>query len=102
MGEVNYELLSDEKAEDLSRIFKVMGDPTRLKIINLLSQEELCVLDIAKALNMTQSAISHQLRLMRNLRLVKYRKEGKLAIYSLDDCHVMELFAQGLEHISHT
>ena len=94
-------LLSNTEAELLSQLFKAMGDPTRLKIISILSQKELCVLDIAEKLDMTQSAISHQLRLLRNLRLVKYRKEGKQAIYSLDDCHVMELFGQGLEHINH-
>ena len=86
---------------DLSQTFKALGDPTRLRIIDALSKSELCVCDIAEILGMSQSAISHQLRVLRNLRLIKYRKEGKLAIYSLDDDHVLQLFNQGLEHINH-
>jgi ArsR family transcriptional regulator, lead/cadmium/zinc/bismuth-responsive transcriptional repressor len=96
-----YEVMDDEKANDLSQIFKALGDPTRLKIIEVLSNRELCVHDIAESLNMSQSAISHQLRTLRNLRLVKYRKDGKQAIYSLDDIHVLQLFEQGLEHVNH-
>lgn len=96
-----YEVMDDGKANELSQIFKALGDPTRLKIIELLSYGELCVFDIAETLKMTQSAISHQLRTLRNLRLVKYRKEGKQVIYSLDDEHVLRLFEQGLEHVNH-
>ncbi len=95
------EILSQERVIELSKIFKALGDPTRLRIIDSLSKEELCVCEIAELLNMNQSAISHQLRVLRNLRLVKYRKEGKSAIYSLDDDHVLQLFNQGLEHINH-
>ena len=93
----------DEEEEILllSEIFKVLADPTRLKIIYALSKGALCVCDIAQKLNMTQSAISHHLRLLRNLRLVKYRKEGKQVIYSLDDDHVLQLFNQGLDHVKH-
>ncbi len=98
---IKKENLSQERIVELSKIFKALGDPTRLKIIYSLSREELCVCDIAALLEMNQSAISHQLRVLRNLRLVKYRKEGKSAIYSLDDNHVLELFNQGLEHINH-
>lgn len=98
---IKKENLSQERIVELSKIFKALGDPTRLKIIYSLSKEELCVCDIADLLEMNQSAISHQLRVLRNLRLVKYRKEGKSAIYSLDDNHVLELFNQGLEHINH-
>ena len=98
---IKKENLSGERIVELSKIFKALGDPTRLKIIHSLSKEELCVCDIADLLEMNQSAISHQLRVLRNLRLVKYRKEGKSAIYSLDDDHVLELFNQGLEHIDH-
>lgn len=94
-------IMTDEQANKLSQIFKALGDPTRLKIINILSHGELCVFHISEALEMTQSAISHQLRILRNLRLVKFRKSGKQAIYSLDDSHVLELFKQGLEHINH-
>ncbi len=83
----------------LAETFKVLGDPTRTKIIFALSAEELCVCDIANLLNMSESAISHQLRTLRNLRLVKYRKEGKMAFYSLDDLHITKLFEQGLEHV---
>jgi ArsR family transcriptional regulator len=85
----------------LSDIFKTMSDPTRLKIIDALSTGEMCVCDIAAALNMEHSAISHQLRVLRNMRVVKYRKEGKEAIYSLDDDHVLKLFKEGLEHARH-
>ncbi len=85
----------------LSDVFKAMGDPTRLKIIHSLSSGEMCVCDIAAALGMEHSAISHQLRLLRNLRVVKFRKEGKTAVYSLDDAHVLELFNEGLEHARH-
>ncbi|AFS77209.1 HTH transcriptional regulator, ArsR family [Gottschalkia acidurici 9a] len=95
------ENLSEETVIELSKIFKALGDPTRLKIIYSLSKRELCVCDIALLLEMNQSAISHQLRVLRNLRLVKYRKEGKSAVYSLDDDHVLGLFSQGLEHINH-
>lgn len=91
----------EEKILLLSEIFKVLSDPTRLKIIYVLSKGALCVCDIAQTLNMTQSAISHHLRLLRNLRLVKYRKEGKQVIYSLDDDHVLQLFNQGLDHVKH-
>jgi ArsR family transcriptional regulator, lead/cadmium/zinc/bismuth-responsive transcriptional repressor len=85
----------------LSDIFKVMGDPTRLLIIHVLSTDEMCVCDIAAALGMEQSAISHQLRILRNMRVVKFRKQGKEAIYSLDDEHVIKLFNEGLEHARH-
>lgn len=95
------ELLSQERVIELSKIFKALGDPTRLRIIEGLSREELCVCDIADLLDMNQSAISHQLRVLRNLRLVKYRRQGKQMIYSLDDDHVLQLFNQGLEHINH-
>lgn len=94
-------MYDDETVKDLSQIFKAIGDPTRLKIIYVLSQSPLCVCDIANLLDMSQSAISHHLRLLRNLRLVKYRKDGKMVIYSLDDDHVLELFNQGLEHVRH-
>lgn len=85
----------------LSDIFKTMGDPTRLKIIQALSSGEMCVCDIAAALGMEHSAISHQLRVLRNMRVVKFRKDGKEAIYSLDDEHVLKLFNEGLEHARH-
>lgn len=86
----------------LAETFKILGDPTRIKILHALSTSELCVCDIAKALAMGQSAISHQLRILRSAKLVKYRKEGKSAWYSLDDDHVLNLMHQGLAHIKHS
>lgn len=93
--------LSSEEVLSLSEIFKAMGDPTRIRILQALSEEELCVCDLVEVLEMTQSAVSHQLRALRNLRLVKYRKEGKNVFYSLDDEHIINLFTQGLAHIRH-
>jgi DNA-binding transcriptional ArsR family regulator len=84
---------------DISQFFKVMGDSTRSKIIWALDQKELCVCDLAVLLNMTKSAISHQLRILRQTNLVKYRREGKVLFYSLSDDHVKEVFEKGLEHI---
>lgn len=94
-------LYEEEVVNRLAQIFKALADPTRLKIIYVLSKSPLCVCDIANLLDMTQSAISHHLRLLRNLRLVKFKKEGKMAIYSLDDDHVLELFKQGMDHVKH-
>lgn len=93
--------IDDETVQRLSGIFKIMGDPTRLRIINALSAGEMCVCDIAAALNMENSAISHQLRILKTVRLVKFRKEGKSAIYSLDDEHMLTLFEEGLKHARH-
>lgn len=84
---------------DLSELFKVFGDSTRIKILWALDESEMCVCDIAYLLNMTQSAISHQLRVLKEARLVKYRKEGKIVYYSLDDEHVKQIFDQGITHI---
>lgn len=85
---------------DLAELFKVFGDTTRIKILYALSESEMCVCDIAVLLNMTQSAISHQLRVLKQARLVRNRKDGKIAFYSLDDKHVDEIFKQGLVHIN--
>lgn len=89
----------DELLFDLAELFKVFGDSTRMKIICALLEEELCVCDIAAITNTTQSAISHQLRVLKQAKLVKYRKEGKVVYYSLDDDHVREIFMKGREHI---
>jgi len=94
-------VISPDDAGELAGIFQVMGDPSRLRIISLLNQGELCVCDIAAALGMSQSAVSHQLRVMRMAKLVKYRKEGRIAYYSLDDDHVQKLYTQGLDHMGH-
>jgi ArsR family transcriptional regulator len=93
--------LSGNTITRLSDIFKIMGDPTRLRIIHALSTGEMCVCDIAAVLGMEHSAISHQLRLLRNMRVVKFRKAGKEALYTLDDEHVIRLFNEGLEHARH-
>lgn len=90
---------SEEMIYQLSETFKVLGDPTRIKLLFALSKEELCVCDMANLLGVTPSAISHQLRVLRNMRLVKYRKEGKMAYYSLDDGHIENLFNEGLRHV---
>jgi DNA-binding transcriptional ArsR family regulator len=94
--------LQDEKEIDiLSGTFKALSDSTRLKIIYILSKSSLCVCDIASILDMTQSAISHQLRILRDMKLVRFKREGKLVIYSLDDDHVLGLFEQALDHVKH-
>lgn len=95
------EALADEDARELAETFKILGDATRVKILQILSRCELCVCDIAAVVGMGQSAVSHQLRLLRGARLVKYRKEGKMVLYSLDDDHISMLLAQGIEHIKH-
>jgi len=84
----------------LSDVFKVLGDPTRLKICLALSRRELCVTDIAGLLGLSESAVSHQLRIMKALRLVTYRKEGKMTYYMLDDDHVEELLRLSLRHVT--
>lgn len=87
------------RADELAELFKVFGDSTRIRILFELSETELCVCDIANALDMTQSAISHQLRILKQSRLVKGRREGKSIIYSLADDHVRSIIATGREHI---
>lgn len=91
--------LADDVVYELAELFKTMGDPTRIKILYALKERELCVCDLSELLDMSSSAISHQLRVLRNNKLVKYRKEGRSVYYSLDDDHVMCLFGQGLEHV---
>ncbi len=83
----------------LAATFKVLGDPTRTKVISALLQEELCVCDLASLIGISQSAISHQLRVLRNMNLVKYRKEGRIAYYSLDDDHISSILTAGLKHV---
>jgi ArsR family transcriptional regulator, lead/cadmium/zinc/bismuth-responsive transcriptional repressor len=98
---VKENMLSDENFMGLSELFKVFGDYTRIKIIYALSKKELCVCDIAEVLGMSQSSISHQLRVLKGARLVKFRKEGKVVYYSLDDEHIGSIFNAGLEHLEH-
>lgn len=83
----------------LSQTFRVLGDPTRTKIIFALAKEELCVCDIATLLRISQSAISHQLRVLRNMNLVRYRKDGRIIYYALNDIHIKNLFDEGLRHV---
>ncbi len=90
----------EESLYDLAEFFKVFGDTTRIKIIWALFEEEMCVCDIAHLLNLTQSATSHQLRVLKQARLVKPRREGKNIYYSLDDEHIEAIFNQGLKHIN--
>lgn len=95
------EMLPETDARQAAELFKILGDATRIKILHALSKRELCVCDIAAVVAMGQSAVSHQLRLLRGSRLVKFRKEGKMAWYSLDDEHIALLLSQGLEHVTH-
>ena len=84
---------------EMGALFKVFGDPTRLKILYILFEKEVCVCDIAKIINMQQSAVSHQLRVLKSSNLVKYRREGKTIYYSLSDDHVKTIFAMAKDHI---
>ncbi len=97
---VRAKLPENEKLFDLSELFKVFGDPTRVRILFVLCEAELCVCDLAEALHMTQSAISHQLAILKRSKLVKSRREGKSVFYSLADDHVRTIISQGMEHIS--
>lgn len=101
IAEVKSKIVSDETAAELADLFKALGDPTRVKLIHALLQSELCVHDLTVALDMGQSAVSHQLRLLRNMRIVKRRKAGKTVYYSLDDDHVEQLFTLTLQHLKH-
>ncbi|MEE1236448.1 MAG: metalloregulator ArsR/SmtB family transcription factor [Turicibacter sp.] len=92
---------SDDDLLKLSDLYKAMGDLTRIRIISALVHSEMCVCDLAALLEMTQSAISHQLRVLRQTHLVSYRKEGKVVYYSLDDDHIKMLYEQGLVHVLH-
>ena len=95
--------VSDSAAADelahLADIFQLLASPTRLRIVEALSRRELCVCDLAEVVDVSESAVSHHLRQMRQLRIVRYRKEGRQAYYRLDDDHVADLFALGLEHV---
>lgn len=99
INEVRKCMPDEESLMDLADFFKVFGDSTRVRIICALFKSELCVCDIASLLGMTKSAISHQLRVLKQSKLVKYRRDGKVVYYSLDDDHVKNIFDQGLSHI---
>ena len=97
--QVREKLPQDEVLYDLAELFKVFGDSTRIRILFVLFESEMCVCDIAQLLNMTQSAISHQLRILKQSQLVKSRRDGKSVFYSLADDHVYRIINQGFEHI---
>ena len=92
-------VLDVEAAGRFARMFKALGDPTRVRLVQALAERELCVCDLANVLGLRQSTVSHQLRLLRALRIVRFRKEGRVAYYALDDAHVAGLLAQGLDHV---
>jgi len=94
-------MLREEIIYDIADFYKVFGDSTRIRILYALVEKELCVGDLAQELNMSQSAVSHQLRVLRQNDLVKFRRDGKSIVYSLDDNHITDLLRQGLEHILH-
>ncbi len=96
---VNEQMPDEDELYDLAELFKVFGDSTRIRILYVLFEAEVCVCDLAETLNMTQSAISHQLKILKQSRLVKGRREGKSVFYSLADSHVRTIIAQGREHI---
>ena len=98
--EVKSKLTHDETLDDLAEFFKVLGDFTRVKILSCLQIKEMCVCDIATTVDMTKSAVSHQLRVLRQSKLVKARKAGKEVYYSLDDDHINKIFECGLTHVT--
>ncbi|KAB8317786.1 helix-turn-helix transcriptional regulator [Tolypothrix campylonemoides VB511288] len=96
---LSHEILSSEKAQRMAEFFSFLGDANRLRILSLLAQQELCVSDLAAALNMSESAVSHQLRNLRAMRLVSYRKQGRNVFYRLHDSHVLHLYQAVAEHL---
>ena len=101
VAEVLSLLPPEEHLYDLAEVFRVFGDTTRIRILYVLFERELCVCDIAKLLGMTQSAVSHQLRILKDAKLVRFRREGKTVFYALDDDHVREIIEAGMSHIAH-
>lgn len=100
VDQVRGKMPQEETLYNLAELFKVFGDPTRVRILWALDESEMCVCDIANLLNMTQSAISHQLRILKRAALVKSRRDGKVVYYSLDDEHVQQILDQGMTHIN--
>jgi len=93
------DLVAPDAVQGLADTFSALGDPTRVRILDVLSHGELCVCDLAAVLGLSQSAVSHQLRLLRSIRLVKPRREGRIVFYSLDDQHIISIFKQTLQHV---
>lgn len=96
---VQKRMIEENQYSELADFFKIFGNPTRLKILSLLAIEDLCVCDICDTLNLNQTTVSNQLRILRTNNIVKYRKEGKMARYSLTDLHIEMIYKIGLEHI---
>ncbi len=96
----NMNIPNDEELYRLAELFKIFGNPTRIRILSALKSHELCVCDIADLLGMTQSAISHQLRILKQMQLVKFRRDGRTVYYSLADDHVYKILSEGLEHVN--
>ncbi len=96
---VKKEMTGEAVLRDLAELFKVLSDHTRVRILHALLKAELCVCDLVEVLDMNQSAVSHQLRVLRSAKVVKYRKEGRHVFYSLDDDHIVSLLQQGLDHV---
>lgn len=95
------QMIDESTAAGLAQTFQALSDPSRIRLISALMDCELCVCDLTTLVGMTQSAVSHQLRILRNLRLVKNRREGRTVFYSIDDDHIRDLFQRGLEHYNH-
>ena len=91
--------MAPHDVESLTEFFRVLGDPTRVRILDALATSELCVGDLAERLGVSESAVSHQLRLLRSTRIVRARRAGRMVVYALDDRHVLALFRQGLRHV---
>lgn len=100
VNKVKEELIEDDTIFDMAQTFKVLSDPTRLKIINALMLSEMCVCDIAALLNMSNPAVCHHLKSLRQMRLIKYRRDGKVAYYSIDDEHIKNIFDQCFDHMT--
>lgn len=99
---VQHQMPGEEELYDLAELFRIFGDSTRIRILYALYEGELCVCDLAQLLGMTQSAVSHQLRILKDAKLVRFRREGKSILYALDDHHVRQILSVGLEHLLHT
>jgi Predicted transcriptional regulators len=102
VSEVRQQMIGDDEAQFLADTFKTLSDPTRVKMLFALLNRELCVCDLAVVIGVSDSAVSHQLRMLRTNKLVKFRREGKIMYYSLTDSHISTLFKQAIEHIGHT
>lgn len=102
VGDAHSHLIDGPTAARVAQLFKALSDPSRVRIISALIRTELCVHDLAAMLGMSQSAVSHQLRSLREMYIVRYRKQGRRVYYQLDDVHIFELFQGGLEHVSHS